>query len=185
MPAMAQPSQPPEVLLICGMLSTRGDWLEEATAALQEAFGPVAAASEVIAFEWTGYYDEQMGCPLLRQFVAFDRLARGDALAAAKCLTNDLEARFAAEVGPTGPPRPVNLDVGYVTGAKLVLASMKDFSHRIYLAHGVFAEVTLLYQGGRWQRLPWTFPDYASGRYDAFLDEARRLHRSRVREKRA
>jgi hypothetical protein len=70
--------------------------------------------------------------------------------------------------------RPINLDVGYITPAKLVLASMKNFSHRIYLRDGVYGEVTLLYRGRRWEALEWTFPDFASGRYDAFLSEARR-----------
>ena len=71
----------------------------------------------------------------------------------------------------------MNLDVGYVTEAKLVLASMKDFAHRVYLGAGVHAEVTLLYRGGGWMSLEWTFPDYASGRYDTFLTGARRLLR--------
>ena len=62
----------------------------------------------------------------------------------------------------------------YITESKLVLASMKDFSHRIYLANGVYAEITLQYHHGCWEPLPWTFPDYGSGRYDAFLTAARK-----------
>ncbi|MCP4534749.1 MAG: DUF4416 family protein, partial [Delftia sp.] len=73
----------------------------------------------------------------------------------------------------SGPDRPINLDVGYVEPSKLVLASMKNFSHRIYLRDGVYAEVTLMFRKGLWEPLGWTFPDYRSGRYDAFLTAAR------------
>lgn len=89
-----------------------------------------------------------------------------------KVRTNGLEAALADEA-PHGPPRPVNLDPGYVSESKLVLASMKDFSHRIYLGSGVYGEVTLMYRKGKWESLAWTFPDYASGRYDEFLTAAR------------
>ena len=75
--------------------------------------------------------------------------------------------------GPVRITRPINLDVGYVAPAKLVLASMKDFAHRIYLGRGVYAEITLQYRKGRWESLHWTFPDYASRAYDAFLTEVR------------
>jgi hypothetical protein len=102
----------------------------------------------------------------------------------AKHATNAIEAEFAASAGPGGPPRPVNLDVGYVDSPKLVLASMKNFAHRLYLGRGVYAEVTLLYRRGLWTPLEWTFPDYASGRYWPFLEEVRRRLRERLgREK--
>ncbi len=113
-----------------------------------------------------------MGSPLYRRWVAFERLAAPDALAEAKLTTNAIEADLAAERA-AGAPRPINLDPGYLDLARLVLASMKDHAHRIYLGRGVYAEITLLYQSRRWQKLPWTFPDFASGRYDAFLTAAR------------
>lgn len=81
--------------------------------------------------------------------------------------------------------RPINLDVGYVDESKLILASMKNFSHRIYLSQGVYAELTLMYHKGRWDALGWTFPDYASGRYHNFLTQARdRLRQHLVRQRR-
>jgi hypothetical protein len=132
-----------------------------------------------------------MGEGLYRGFVAFEKLIDPERLAEIKIATNDIEARIAEAVhngaepwaGKTPPPvRPVNLDPGYLTLAKLILASMKDFSHRIYLRGGVYAEITLQYRNG-WQALPWTFPDYASGRYDAFLHQARqRLHQYERKE---
>lgn len=109
---------------------------------------------------------------------------------AAPCVSND---RNDCQRGRAGAlprsdsgcvARPINLDPGYLTPAKLVLASAKDFAHRVYLGGGIYAEVTLQYRGG-WQKLDWTFPDYASGRYSAFMTDARNTlmsQLSRLRE---
>lgn len=169
---MAQPSPPTPVKLICGMIAADRSLLPRATAAMAETFGAVDIVSEVMDFDLTDYYAAEMGRPLFRQFAAFGPLASPDCLAAAKCRTNAIEADFAARRA-AGPPRPINLDVGYVCLSRLILASMKDFAHRIYLADGVYAELTLQYRDGRWQGLEWTFPDYTSGRYDAFLTDVR------------
>ena len=175
---MAKAHQSDPVKLICGMISASDDTLDRAAKLLVGQFGPTDIVSDIMNFDFTHYYDQQMGSPLHRQFVAFERLALPGDLAEAKCRTNELEEQFARQVraaDPAAPPRPVNLDVGYVCPAKLVLASMKDFSHRVYLDRGVYGEVTLMYHSAGWQSLPWTFPDYASGRYDAFLIAARDL----------
>ncbi len=168
---MATPSEPVPVKLICGMISARKDLFDEAAAAMGEAFAPVEVESEVIDFDLTDYYYDQMGRGLYRKFVSFAGLVDPGSLGRIKLRTNEIEADFARRYNYV--PRPVNLDPGYLSPAKLVLASMKDFSHRIYLGQGVYAEVTLLYRHKRWEALEWTFPDYASGRYDAFLTAAR------------
>jgi hypothetical protein len=164
------------------MITARGCLLDEAQALLAEAFGPVDEVSATMPFDFTHYYDGEMGSPLLRRFVAFRPLASPSALADIKLATNAIEARMAADAAHGGPSRPVNLDPGYVEQSKLVLASMKDFAHRVYLRDGVYGEVTLLYRGGRWESLPWTFPDFASGRYDAFLTAARQRLREVLKE---
>ncbi len=171
---MAHIRPAPRVKLICGIIAAQKAGIDRAVDVLTGRFGQVDVASETFAFDFTDYYREQMGPDLLRKFVAFASLVPADALAAAKRWTNQQEAELAVELSwPSGPPRPVNLDPGYVDEAKLVLASMKDFSHRVCLDGGVFAEVTCQFRRGRWHPLPWTFPDYASGRYDAFLTAAR------------
>jgi len=160
------------VKLICGMIASRAELFDAAAEELSRAFGPIDRASEIMDFDFTHYYDEQMGAPLYRRFVSFAEAATADALVQAKLRTNALEADFARR-GGGGAARPINLDPGYLEPSKLVLASMKNFSHRIYLSGGVYGEVTLRYRRGRWEPLPWTFPDYASGRYDAFLTAVR------------
>jgi len=171
---MADVSEAPVVKLICGMISSRGKLFDAAAEELARAFGPIDHTSEVMGFDFTHYYDDEMGTPLYRRFVSFAEPVAPDVLAEAKLRTNAMEADFARRLA--GPPkRPINLDPGYVEPSKLVLASMKNFSHRIYLARGVYADLTLMYRHGRWEPLGWTFPDYASGRYDEFLTAARRL----------
>jgi hypothetical protein len=171
---MAEPTDPPAVKLICGMISSRTERLDAAAEELARAFGDVDLRSEVMDFDFTHYYDQEMGSPLLRQFVSFAELRRADALVEAKLRTHAIEADFARR-SDGQPRRPINLDPGYIEPSKLVLASTKNFSHRIYLGRGVYAEVTLRYRRGRWEPLEWTFPDYRSRRYDAFLTAARGL----------
>lgn len=159
--------------LICGMISSRVELFDAAGEELSRQFGPIDHTSETMDFDFTHYYDEQMGTPLYRRFVGFAEPVQAGVLADAKLRTNAVEADFARRGGGGDVARPINLDPGYVEPSKLVLASMKNFSHRIYLDGGVYAEVTLMYRRGRWEPLPWTFPDYASGRYDAFLTAVR------------
>ncbi len=169
---MARATEPPVVKLICGMISASTDMLDRASDRLEQVFGKIDLTSKTMNFDFTHYYDEQMGSPLYRRFVSFAHCIRPDALVDAKWTTNAIEQDLAVQSTPP-PTRPINLDPGYLGLSKLVLGSMKNFSHRIYLARKVFAEVTLIYQGGQWTPLPWTFPDYASGRYHGFLTKVR------------
>ena len=179
---MAEASGPPPVKLICGMISAEQLVLDEVADALAAGFGPIDLTSEPVPFDFTHYYDESMGRPLWRQFVSFAGLIPAEAIIDAKVRTNAIEAEFAARPSSV-VRRPINLDPGYIEASKLVLASMKDFSHRIYLGRGVYAEVTLMHRKRRWEPLAWTFPDFASGRYDAFLTEAQDLLRTAGKEK--
>jgi len=177
---MAAIGKPQKVKLICGMIST---WLENFTRArssLEKMFGAVDVVGDIIPFDLTHYYDEEMGHPLLRQFISFETLIDPEQLAAIKVATNRLEDGFAAEPDAAAA-RPINLDPGYIAPSKLILASMKDFSHRVYLRDGVYGEVTLQYRNG-WQTLPWTFPDYGDGRYFDFLTAVRNQLRERQKQ---
>ena len=192
---------PLPVKLIVGMLARQADRLEQARRRLEEAFGPVDLASEPMDFDATDYYEREMGRPLVRQFLAFERLIRPEELAAIKLRTNQMEMELVGQTtttpmstSPTGEtpraaslpgvlrPRVVNIDPGYVTPGKLVLASTRGFAHRVYLGQGIFAEVTLMFMHGRWVSHACTFPDYASGRYDAFLGRVRDRLKQQQRE---
>jgi Domain of unknown function (DUF4416) len=166
-------SPSPVLLLIAG--SSRYDaalaWAREYAT---QWFGPATLVSEAFDFAETDYYTATMGAELKKQFVAFERLIDPSALADIKRQTNGWEAEYAA-LGRHPELRPLNLDPGYITAAKLVLASTKDHAHRIYLREGVYAEVTLAYRDRRWQPLEWTYPDYRRDDYQRFFTECRAL----------
>ncbi|MBN2584721.1 MAG: DUF4416 family protein [Planctomycetes bacterium] len=169
---MAEIRKPEPVKLLVGMLSAWPGALAAAESELVERHGPVDLQSEMTAHEFTEYYRDEMGHPLLRYFVSFERLIDPADLAGIKRRTNDVERKFAAS-GEWSAARPINLDPGYVTPAKLILASCKDFAHRIYLGEGVYAETTLSYRNGAWLCYDWTYPDFRTYDYQAFLARVR------------
>ncbi|MFH1023144.1 MAG: DUF4416 family protein [Planctomycetota bacterium] len=162
----------PPVVLLCGLLGRFEDALGEGEKRLTAAFGPISLRSELMDFTATAYYREEMGDGLKRIFLAFEKPFDPAALAHAKHTTNRLETEIAAS-GRWPAERPVNIDPGYVALSKLVLATTKDYSHRIPIGDGMFAEVTLRYTNGGWQAWPWTYPDYRLPAYHAFLTAAR------------
>lgn len=154
--------------LLCAVCYRAQSDLEEALAALQEDFGPVAMGQAPYLFDHTRYYDEEMGKPLYKRIVVFEELVPPGFLADIKLLTNDRERLFS-----THGRRRINLDPGYIAPARVVLASTKDFAHRIYLAKGIYGEVTLLVRNGKLETLPWTYPDFRDDQTRTFLEQAR------------
>jgi hypothetical protein len=137
-------------------------------------FGEPGCSSPVLLFDFTDYYAADMGSPLFRRFYLYPPPFDPARLADVKLRTNALEAEAARKLD-LGVRRPLNLDPGYLTPSKVVLASTKDHAHRIYLRDGIYAEVTLHYQNKSYRSWPWTFPDYRSEPYIRFFNEARRL----------
>jgi hypothetical protein len=165
-----QPAAP--VLLILAASSRHAQALDWARQRCAQIHGPIVLTSEAFDFTETDYYAATMGAELKKQFLAFERLIDPAALAEIKRATNDNEAEYAA-LGRHTEPRPLNLDPGYITPAKLVLASTKDHAHRIYLRDGIYAEVTLAFRQRRWQPLDWTYPDYRRDDYQQFFTRCR------------
>ena len=140
-------------------------------------WGDPVLESEPFTFRETEYYQRTMGDDLKKVFWTFAPGFEPADLPDVKLATNAWEKEFARESGKT-ETRPLNIDPGYLNLGKLILASTKDFTHRIYLAQGIFAEVTLYYQRGQWEHHRWTFPDYRRDDYQAFFSECRQyLHR--------
>jgi len=144
--------------------------------ALQSRYGPIDYTSVDLPFSYTHYYDEEMGTPITRFFISFLWLVDPGTLTQIKTETNMLESRF-TEKGK----RKVNIDPGLLNLSRFVLASSKDGSHRIPLANGVFAEVTLMYEKGRYRPLEWTYPDYRSDEYLGILMDIRKLYKAAAR----
>lgn len=169
---MAQIRIPPPVAFFTGVLSARAGDLPRIKQMLVDEWGPIEVVSKVFPFDHTGYYEGETGGEIVRVFYGFRNRFDRTELAGRKIRTNVMEEELAGML-ETGVPRPVNLDPGYVVPEKVVLASAKNFAHRIYIGEGIFAEPTLLYRNKRFETLPWTFPDFAGGRYDDFFHELR------------
>jgi len=167
---MAEASTPKPVMYFAGFLSADTSLFDAAASALAESLGPVGLVSDVFDFDFTSYYEEESGANLKRSFYAFKTLGDPARLASIKLFTNSLEKRFAKD---SPLPRPVNIDPGYITQAKLILASAKDFAHRVYLGEGIYAEVTLNWRNGAWRANPWTYPDYQTEAYRNYFAQLR------------
>lgn len=152
------------------------DWARQCTVA---AWGPIALESESFAFQETRFYEKTMGTDLKKVLIAFETLVDPASLPQLKLQTNQWEQQYAQQ-HRVAEPRPLNLDPGYLTEAKLILASTKDRDHRIYLGSGIFAENTLFYHAGAWQQRPWTYPDYQRADYHQFLTRCRDYYRRRL-----
>ncbi|MDO4571182.1 MAG: DUF4416 family protein [Planctomycetia bacterium] len=166
--------QPPSVLPIVAIFSRHEDAFERIKPPLELLWGKVALESDLFPFEQTNYYEASMGASLKKQLLAFLPLIDPVRLAEMKIQSNALEEDVARN-GNFADSRPINIDPGYVDLGKLVLASSKDFAHRIYLQQGIFAEITLFYSKGAWRDHPWTFPDYRESTYHSFLNQCREI----------
>ena len=168
------------VKLIAGMISAEPRLFEEAADILRSRFGETDFISNTLPFDYTDYYKPEMGAGLQRRFYSFARLIPPDSLAAIKIFTNEIEERYSA--GNDNKSRRVNIDPGYLCLSRLVLASTKDFYHRVYIGRGIFAEVTLHYQGGNFRHFPWTFPDYKTSEYRQILNKIRSLYAAQIKK---
>jgi hypothetical protein len=165
---MSTPVLPDPAKLVIGIFTGRKELLEPVTGELTSRFGPVDLVSRWFAFDFTTYYDREFGSPLFRRVFSFQRLIRQEELAGIKRITNEMEAACCR-----GGKREVNIDPGYLLRERFVLATGKNFAHRIYIGDGIYADLTLLYYDKAFQTLPWTYPDYADAAMQAFLTQVR------------
>ncbi|MEW6358916.1 MAG: DUF4416 family protein [Planctomycetota bacterium] len=219
---MAKASEPKPVKHFCGMLAGDASLFTVAAERLAEQYGEIDAESEIFDFNFTDYYEKEMGPGLRKKFISFRPLIAPGTIVDIKLRTNELEAEIAEQVhghsapakirhGQTslsvapsstdgdakrlgvprsnsferangeGAIRPINLDPGYLTLSKVVLATAKDYSHRLYLGRGIYAEVTLHYQKGEFVAWPWTYPDYKTEGYHAFFRKLREIYLAQLK----
>ena len=150
---------------------------------LREEYGPVDYQSDVLPWDKTDYYQDEMGAGIVRKFIFFERLMDPGDLPKVKLFTDKLEKELALRTETT-TCRRINLDPGYVTEAKVVLATTKDFSHRMYIGSRVYAEVTLRYtmRDRDFAPFDYTYPDYRTDAYRAVFIKARELLRTALQK---
>jgi hypothetical protein len=162
-----------KVKLITGLISNDEALLDKISTRLEKRLNnKIDFKSDVIDFTYTDYYYKEMGGGLKRKFLSFKKLVGLETMAKVKLETNDIERRLCID-----GKRTVNIDPGYVDMAKLVLLSTKDYSHRIYIGNGIFAEVTLHYKDRRFNFWPWTYPDYKSEEYTRIFGIIRDIYK--------
>jgi hypothetical protein len=167
------------VKLFIGVLVSDSALADEIAMRLTTLYGPVDYRSGIIPFTFTTYYAAEMGDSIDRLFFSFERLIEANQLPKIKRETNRIEEEMAPLAASV--KRPVNLDPGYIEQAKVILASTKNFYHRMYLGDGVFGEVTMHFKNNRYQFFPWTYPDYQTAEYQEFFLKMRQIYRSQLK----
>lgn len=165
---MSVPRPPDPAKLVLSVVMTDKQRFDTLYGDLERVGGAVDLVSRWFDFDFTDYYYREMGRPLFRRMLAFQSLIDPGRLPAVKHAVNGVEDRF-REAGN----RRVNIDPGYLLPARFVLATGKDYAHRIYIGHHIYADLTLLYAKQGFQPLPWTYPDYAGEEITRFLTQVR------------
>ena len=168
---MSEPQTARPAKLIIGVFTPNKTIIDNLALELSSQFGPMDIVSSWMDFNYTSYYEAEMGAPLVRRVFTFKRLVEQNELAAVKIATNRIEQVYSHH-----GRREANIDPGYMLPERFVLASGKNFSHRIYIGLGIYADLTLIYQKGSFQKLPWTYPDYAAEAMLKFLQQVRQKY---------
>ena len=166
----------PEKLIIAVLIS-RQDMLNKLVKKLTDTFGQIDYKSEFLNFDYTNYYDSEMGSSIKRIFLSFQNLVSPDTLADIKIHTNEIENDFLLDGA-----RKVNIDPGMLSVKRFMLATTKDNGHRIPLQKGIYGEVTLLFVNKNFKALPWTYIDYQSEEYSEILKSIRTIYKDNLKE---
>lgn len=180
---MAQPKEFTPVKLICGIIYNKdGEALhEDVKRRLVAAWGRADRESPAFPFDLTDYYEAEMGPGLLRRFLSFEELIRPETLPERKVRAIAIEEALRQERAAAG--RPVNIDPGYLTGSALVMATAKDFAHRVPLARGIYAHLEFLFTKTGVKALDWTYPDLRRGPAQSYFRSVREDYLRQLRER--
>ena len=165
---MSIPQPPKPAKLVTGIFLNDKGLLEPLVKELIKRLGPVDIISRWFSFDYTSYYEPEMGSPLFRRMLAFKTLIEQTDLSQIKIFTNEIELRYSKN-----GKRAVNIDPGYMLYERFVLATGKNYTHRIYIGNNIYADLTLIYQEGGFKKLPWTYPDYADEKMLSYLKNVR------------
>lgn len=169
---MGKTSSPLPVKLIVGLIARDEALFAKALKALMKKFGPADLLGPIYDFDLTDYYEKEMGRGLKRRFISFERLVPAEHLAKIKIHTNAWEKKLSGARGL----RDINIDPGYISLSKLVLATTKSFVHRIYIGRGIFEEITLYFKDGSFTAGPWTYPDFRKETHIALFNKIRKTY---------
>ena len=152
---------------------------------LIKRFGEVDIESNTQSFNFTDYYEEEFGKNLMQKLFSFSTLIRQDALAEIKIITNSIENNIENENiknNMAHNKRKINLDPGYITLNKYILASTKNGPSRIYLNQGIYAEITLRFINKSFVTCEYTYPNYKTNEYINYLNSVRKKYKLQLKE---
>ncbi|NLD35731.1 MAG: DUF4416 family protein [Desulfatiglans sp.] len=173
---MSTPRESDRVKLITSLFSAEQELIDQVIIELKEAFGAVDVITPWLMFDRTRYYEKEMGWPLYRRFVTFRDLISPEGLVDRKLISNAIEERY-TESGK----RRINIDPGYICLERLVLATGKNYTHRIYLSKGIYADLTLVFNKGTFKALEWSYRDYADAESIGFFNIEREKYKNQLR----
>ncbi|RLB25701.1 MAG: DUF4416 domain-containing protein [Deltaproteobacteria bacterium] len=174
---MSTPQEAKKVKMISSLFSREEELIENVIAQMEMFFGPTDWISKNVIFNRTRYYEKEMGWPLYRRFISFSRLISPDSIVDIKLTTNKIENEHRFDKN-----RRINIDPGYISLERLVLATGKNYIHRIYLTKGIYADLTLVFHAGTFNPLVWTYPDYADETTISYFNMVRNNYLKRLRE---
>jgi hypothetical protein len=169
--------RPKPIKLFCGLIGSQ-EAVARARALLVVNFGEIDGESPLLDFTFTDYYTAEMGECLLRKWISFGTLRERAYLATAKHKARMLEHDLSQD-----GRRSVNIDPGYVDDAQVVLSTAKNYSHRIYIGAGCYAEATLVFERKVFKFLDWTYPDYRTPEALRFFTAARDAYMTQLRRR--
>lgn len=177
---MAEPRSFIPVKLICGIIAQNERWITRAEERLGQIYGVADLESPTFSFDFTDYYEKQMGKDLKRKFLSFGKLIDPARLSTIKLETNRLEDEIQKEIRSAN--RVANIDPGYLTTASLIMATAKNFAHRVPLRDGIYAHLEFLFGRDAVRPLEWTYPDFRNKGYQEFFLRVRRIYLSQIKK---
>ncbi len=174
---MSRLLEPKPVKLFTGVIYGPESSINECIGSLRDGIGEIEYMSGDMPFDYTKYYEEEMGTGLRRIIITYRDLIKREEIAEIKIFTNKLE-----EVFSYGNKRTINIDPGYIAQEHLILATGKGYSHRPYLGKGVYADLTLIYTKDEFRTLEWTYPDYGSGEMRELFKKLRQEYMNQLKE---
>ncbi len=169
---MSTPKSPDPAKLVISVFMKDKRSFDRIFTDLEKIGGPVDMMSKWLDFNFTDYYYKEMGAPLFRRLVAFKPLIEQEDLASIKLKTNAIENAHLEQ-----DQRRINIDPGYLLASRFILATGKDYSHRVYIGSQIYADLTLMWSKQGFKTLEWTYPDYASDAVFHFLGQVREKYR--------
>ena len=161
---MALPKQPQKVKLFIGILSSDTKLFEIIKKEFE--YGEIDYESDVFDWNFTKYYNDELGENIKKKFMFFKKLINPEKIADIKIDTNKIEDKY---------KRKINLDPGYLTRSKVLLASAKDRSNKVYIKSGIYGDIVLIFKNKSFEPFPFTFKDFRTKEYIELFNKIREL----------